>query len=155
MIDRSRYRVLYHHGVKGMKWGIRKNLNSAGKKVKRLMRATSAARTRRQISRSERIVNRTYSPSRYEKHKKRLKKLEKVYNKKTSDLTANEIKTGEIAYSVLKNLAISAVIGGTGAAIYGLSTPVLNETRYTTISDGTKVVAELVNGVVKSKTKIR
>ena len=155
MINRSRYRVLYHHGVKGMKWGIRKSLKNAGTKVKRLARATSAARTRRQINRSKRIVNRTYSPSRYEKHKKRIKKLEKIYNKKTSDLTANEIKTGEVAYSVLKNLAISAVIGGTGAAIYGFSTPVLNETRYSTMSTGAKVVSELVNGVVKSKTKIR
>lgn len=155
MINRSRYRVLYHHGVKGMKWGIRKSLKNAGTKVKRLARATSAARTRRQINRSERIVNKTYSPSRYEKHKKRIKKLEKIYNKKTSDLTANEIKIGEVAYSALKNLAISAVIGGTGAAIYGLSTPVLNETRYTTISDGAKVVTELVNGAVKTKTKIR
>ena len=152
MINRSRYRVLYHHGVKGMKWGIRKSLKTAGTKVKRLARATSAARTRRQLDRSKKIVGSTYSPSRYNRHKNRIRKLNKIYNKKTSDLTENEIKVGEVAYSALKSIAVSALMGGVGAAAFGLSTPIINETRYAS-SGGETVVTELVNGIVKTRRK--
>ena len=71
-----------------------------------------------------------------------------------ADLTENEIKVGEVAYSALKSIAVSALIGGVGAAAFGFSTPVINEKRYSSFYDGSGLITELVNGVVKSRTKM-
>lgn len=107
---------LYHYGVKGMKWGVRRSARQLGHYTSATAKGTSAARTNERLQktmRNKRIVDKVESV--VNKHyEKKISKLQKTYDKKVKDLSPKEIKRGENFYKGLKvarNVSIGAFVG--------------------------------------------
>lgn len=118
---------LYHFGVKGMKWGVRRyqnedgSLTSLGKKRDRML---SDRKTAKKHSTTSNIVNAEYSRREFEDAKTRLKlENQKKKSKRQQDLEKKYLKQGfakdeaEIkAYNRAKTETILKVAGGIALA---------------------------------------
>lgn len=141
---------IYHHGVKGMKWGVRKAVNVASENTRRVSRAVSAASIERQRARIERTISRNKAMSKrynldYSKQNKnyraKLKRLEKTRNSKISDLSEADIERGRAMYKTIKNVSISVAVAATTTAI---------GTAYAPAAVAAKLVGAGVAAVLKS-----
>ena len=118
---------LYHYGVKGMKWGVRRyqnedgSLTSLGKKRDRMLSDRKIAKKKQTTSN---IVNAEYSRREFEDAKTRLKlEKQKKKSKRQQDLEEKYLKKGftkdeaEIkAYNRAKTETILKVAGGIALA---------------------------------------
>lgn len=111
----SEYLTLEHHGIKGMRWGVRKQRESGRerpKKKKSLIRQfRSVAKTRR----SQRKAAKRVAVLSDEELQARINRLRK--EKELRELTESEVAPGrkaikDIAKSAGKSLATAAVTGG-------------------------------------------
>ena len=118
---------LYHHGVKGMKWGVRKNRNSAGRNsgVKRKTKRHQSANSKKVASRKKDYKNRrTMSDKELQQKIERLK-MEKTFK----ELTKEDISPGRnyaqqiLAAAGKKTLTVAAA----GAMAYGVKVAMTKE----------------------------
>lgn len=124
--------ALYHHGVKGMKWGVRNAVSSVTKNSKRLSRAISAANIEDRRARIERSISkakslqkrhtRDYRPQ-IAKYKIKIKQLDKLRNKRVSDLSDEEISRGRSVYKTMKNVSVSVAVTAASTAVGTVSMP--------------------------------
>jgi hypothetical protein len=138
------YDELYHHGVKGMKWGVRRyqnadgSLTPAGKKrlstykdkeinraerkwdkaIKRTSKKASKAVYRYTTNETDRKYNKAVQKATEMETAKRLKKTELRNIKKMSydDMTADKINTGK---TIVNSMLETAVVNG-GLALAGV-----------------------------------
>lgn len=117
---------LAHHGVKGMKWGVRRTIRQTSENVRRIRRSMEAANIERRQARIERTVSRNKSlQKRYgidyrnqnKRYREKLKGLEKIRNNKISDLSEADIQRGRAMYTTMKNVGISVVVAAGTTAI--------------------------------------
>lgn len=117
------YNELYHHGIKGQKWGVRRFQNPDGTRTKAGLKRELIARKTDEQKQSEAqkrkdVKNRgTLTDAEL---KEKVNRLE--MEKKLKDLTESEIDRGkketrELLISVGKKVASAALAG---AALYGL-----------------------------------
>lgn len=123
---------LTHHGVKGMKWGVRKTIRETSENARRIRRAVSAANIERKQARIERTISRNKALSKrykvdYKNQNKRyrakLKRLEKTRNSKISDLSEADIERGRAMYRTIKNVGVSVTVAAAAAAVGAAYTP--------------------------------
>lgn len=108
---------LYHHGIKGMKWGVRRfqnkdgTLTAAGKKRERNANKRQAVRD---IKKSRKAASKNRSLMSDAELDRRIKRLEK--EKRLRELTESETSPGKTyakkSLDKYGNMAASAVIGG-------------------------------------------
>ena len=112
---------LYHHGIKGMKWGIRRyqnkdgTLTAAGKKQKKkTLSADDKEKTRRKSDLKKR---RTMSDADIKKRIERMKLEKEFKNLTKEDISPGKKYVGEIMSSAGKK-ALGVI--ATGAMVYGV-----------------------------------
>lgn len=119
---------LYHAGVKGMKWGVRKAVEGA----KTTRRAMSAASIEEKIRNAKRVIDRHDSRSdrrtrtyklKNAKYQAKLKRLESIRNKRVSDLSEADIDRGRAAYKTMKNVSMSVAVTAASLAVGTVSAP--------------------------------
>lgn len=95
---------MYHHGVKGMKWGVRKSRVKPSRSKKRETSDRSIRKDRLKASKSRRKLSDSELDA-------RIKRLEK--EKKLRTLTEEEINPGRtMVKNQLKKVGAAAVAGG-------------------------------------------
>lgn len=123
---------LYHYGVVGMKWGVRKSIRQTSENVRRIRRSMEAAGIERRQARIERTISRNKSLQKQhgtdyrnqnKQYRAKLKRLEKTRNSKISDLSEADIERGRAMYSTMKNVGISVVVGAGTTAIGAVYAP--------------------------------
>lgn len=123
---------LYHHGVKGMKWGVRKAIKNTSQSDRRLGRSISAASIEEQRRRIERSIARNKSRQRNgnrdyrqqnARYRAKLKRLEKMRNQKISDLSEYDIDRGRTAYKTMKNVSISVAVTAAATVVGSVYAP--------------------------------
>lgn len=131
-------RELYHHGVKGMKWGVRKAISNTSQSVRRFGRSVSAANIEEQRARIERSLARNKARQKSGKgdyrqqntrYRAKLKRLEKMRNQKISDLSEYDIDRGRTAYKTMKNVSMSVAITTAAAVVGTVSAPAAMATK--------------------------
>lgn len=117
---------LTHHGVKGMKWGVRKSIRQTSENVRRIRRSMEAAGIERRQARIERTISRNKSLQKQhgtdyrnqnKQYRAKLKRLEQTRNSKISDLSEADIERGRAMYRTVKNVGISVAVAATTTAI--------------------------------------
>lgn len=117
---------LYHYGVRGMKWGVRRTIRQTSENVRRIRSAMEAANIERRQNRIERSVSRNKSlQKRYgvdyrnqnKRYRAKIKDLEKLRNTKISDLSEADIERGRAMYTTMKNVGISVAVTASTTAI--------------------------------------
>lgn len=117
---------LTHHGVKGMKWGVRKSTRQTAENVRRIRSAMEAASIERKQARIKRLVSRNKSlQKRYgldyrnqnKRYRTKLKSLEKIRNSKISDLSEADIERGRAMCKTFKNVSTSVIVTAAAAAV--------------------------------------
>lgn len=114
---------LYHHGVKGMKWGIRKAVKQYGerraaRKAARKKLAQQRAKTRG--PRRFKVLNASNSAARsfYRKERtgnfKTYRKQERRQSVKEARLTQDQINAGRYRVARFRNIAIKSISAATG-----------------------------------------
>ena len=123
---------LYHHGVKGMKWGVRKKIYNTSQSMRRLGRSISAATIEEQRHRIERSIARNKSKQKHSgkdyrtqnaRHRAKLRRLDKMRNQKISDLSEYDIDRGRKAYKTMKNVSMSVAVTAAAAVAGSLYAP--------------------------------
>lgn len=141
---------LYHHGVKGMKWGVHKKLRSVSQSVSRAGRAVGAANIEERIASVKRTMERNTARSdkrtrsykvKNAKYDAKLKRLKAMRNCKVSDLSLEDIERGRSAYKTMKNTTISVAVTAASLAAGTISVPA---------SVATKLVGAGLSSVVNS-----
>ena len=129
---------LYHHGVKGMKWGVRKKIYNTSESVKRLGRSISAANIEEQRKRIERSLARNKSLQRRNhrdyrnqnaRYRAKLKRLTAMRDRKINDLSDYDIERGRTAYKTMKNVSMSVAITAAAAMVGTVSAPAAMATK--------------------------
>ena len=129
---------LYHHGVKGMKWGIRKAVKKTSHTVGRMSRSMVAANLENRRTSLERTIARNKSlQKRYNfdyrkqnaRYRAKMKRLNAMRNRKISDLSEAEIDRGRQAYKTMKNITLSVAITAASAAAGTISAPAAIATK--------------------------
>lgn len=107
---------LYHHGVKGMKWGVRKNKvkSSISKRRAQNKQLRSIKKKRRQADR----LRSTLSDKELESRVKRLEKEERLHNLTKNNVNTGRTETGKILKRAGTTIATAALVG---AGTYALS----------------------------------
>lgn len=107
---------LYHHGVKGMKWGVRKNRvkTSINKRRAQKKQLRSIKKKRKQADR----LRSTLSDKELDRRVKRLQKEEQLHNLTRNNVTRGRTETGKVLKRVGTTLATTALLG---AGTYALS----------------------------------
>ena len=117
---------LYHHGVKGMKWGVRKTIRQTSENIRRARSAMEAANIERRQARIERTVSRNKSlQKRYgldyknqnKRYRAKIRRLEKMRNTKISDLSEADIERGRAMYKTIKSVGTSVTVAAAVAAV--------------------------------------
>lgn len=121
---------LYHHGVKGMKWGVRKSISKVSQTSRRMGRAVSAANLearRRQMERSiaraktmQKRTNRDYK-AQIKRYKTKMKRLDSLRDTKISDLSEADIDRGRAVYKTMRNVSMSVAVAAASTAAGGIS----------------------------------
>lgn len=129
---------LYHHGIKGQKWGVRRQqkkqakkdfANMPSKKRGPVDAGNSAARSYFNSQTLIRKADRTRSFAKYRKLNKKAHRLQRLADRKTARLNEAQVKAGR--YRIARNrnyrrTALSAVIGtAAGVAAMGLGAAAL------------------------------
>ena len=142
---------LYHAGVKGMKWGVRKKIEKTSRNVRRLGRAISAAsieqqriRIERSIARNKVMQKRTKRDYRQKnaRHRAKIKRLNAMRDTKISDLSEVDINRGRMAYKTMRNATMSAAVVAASAAAGSIYAPA---------ALATKIVGSAVTSAVKDQ----
>ena len=129
---------LYHHGVKGMKWGIRKKIQAVSQSTRRFGRSITAANIEEQRARIERSIARNKSRqntngkdyrAKNAQYRTKLRRLEKMRNKKISDLSEYDINRGRTAYKTMKNVSMSVAVTAAAAVVGTVSAPAAMATK--------------------------
>jgi hypothetical protein len=129
---------LYHAGVKGMKWGVRKKIAKTSQSVKRLGRSISAANIEEQRRRIERSIARNKSKHKHNgkdysaqnaRHRAKLRRLAKMRDKKISDLSEYDIDRGRTAYKTMKNVSMSVAVTAAAAVAGSVYAPAAVATK--------------------------
>lgn len=107
---------LYHHGVKGMKWGVRKNRveTSISKRRTQSKQLRSIKKKRKQADK----LRSTLSDKELDRRIKRLEKEERLHNLTRNNVSRGRKEVGKILKTAGTALATSALIG---AGTYGIS----------------------------------
>lgn len=123
---------LYHHGVKGMKWGVRKTISRLSQSSRRMSRAISAANIEERRSRIEQSITKTKNlqklnkrdyRSRIKQYKAKLKRLNKLRDCQVNELSNDDIERGRSVYKTMKNVSMSVAITAVSTAVGTISMP--------------------------------
>ena len=113
---------LYHYGIKGMKWGVRRYQNKDGSLTpagKAQERNANKQQARKDITKSRKAASKNRSLMSDAELDKRIKRLEK--EKRLRELTESEVSPGKSyakkAMDRYGNQVAAAVVGGTTAVI--------------------------------------
>lgn len=146
---------LYHHGVKGMKWGVRNAIGNASQSAKRTSNAISAANLEERISSVKRSMEINASRSdrrtrkyklKNSKYKDKLERLKSMRDRKVSDLSPDDIDRGRAAYKTMKNTAVSVAVTAVSLGVGTVSVPASVATKL--VGAGLTSVLNSVNGDV-------
>lgn len=112
---------LYHYGIKGMKWGVRRYQNKDGSLTpagKAQERNANKRQARKDITKSRKAASKNRSLMSDAELDKRIKRLEK--EKRLRELTESEVSPGKSyakkAMDRYGNQVAAAVVGGATAA---------------------------------------
>lgn len=112
---------LYHYGIKGMKWGVRRYQNKDGSLTpagKAQERNANKRQARKDIAKSRKAASKNRSLMSDAELDKRIKRLEK--EKRLRELTESEVSPGKSyakkAMDRYGNQVAAAVVGGATAA---------------------------------------
>lgn len=142
---------LYHAGVKGMKWGVRKKIYNTSQSVRRFGRSVTAAsieqqriRIEKSIARNKALQKRTKRDYREKnaRNRAKIKRLNAMRNTKISDLSETDINRGRIAYKTMRNATMSAAVVAASAAAGSIYAPA---------AIATKIVGSAVTSAVKDQ----
>lgn len=142
---------LYHAGVKGMKWGVRKKIHNTSQSIRRFGRSVTAAsieqqriRIEKSIARNKALQNRTKRDYREKnaRNRAKIKRLNAMRNTKISDLSETDINRGRIAYKTMRNATMSAAVVAASAAAGSIYAPA---------AIATKIVGSAVTSAVKDQ----
>lgn len=113
--DFSNDLVFYHSGVKGMKWGVRKDRvkSSVSKRRTQNQQLRSIKKKRRQADR----LRSTLSDKELDKRVKRLEKEERLHNLTKNNVNTGRTETAKILKRVGTTVATTALIGATSYAL--------------------------------------
>lgn len=100
---------LYHHGVKGMKWGVRKDRvkTSISKRRSQNKQLRSIKKKRRQADR----LRSTLSDKELESRVKRLEKEERLHNLTKNNVNTGRTEAGKILKRAGTTVATAALVG--------------------------------------------
>lgn len=116
----------YHHGVKGMKWGVRKSIRQTSENIRRIRSAMEAANIERRQARIERTISRNKSlqknykldyRNQNKRYRAKLKRLERARNSKVSDLSEADVERGRAMYNTIKSVGVSVTVAAATTAI--------------------------------------
>lgn len=115
---------LYHHGIKGMKWGIRRRLNRTSRNIRKTGQAISAADIENRISRAKQTMKKFDSASdKRARYKAKIKQLNALHKTKVSDLSEKDIERGRAAYKAIKNVSVSVAVTAASTAVGAVYMP--------------------------------
>lgn len=132
---------LYHHGVKGMKWGHRKDRikTSISKRRAQNKQLRSIKKKRRQADR----LRSTLSDKELDSRVKRLEKEERLHNLTKNNINSGRTETKKVLKRVGTTLATTALVG---AGTYALSK------GGGKVADKVPKLAELMNSLTRRKS---
>lgn len=111
-LNRQNDQVLYHHGVKGMKWGQRKDAvkSSISKRHAQNKQLRSIKNKRKQADR----LRSTLSDKELDRRVKRLQKEEQLHNLTRNNVTKGKTETTKIIKRAGTTVAVGALAGAGG-----------------------------------------
>lgn len=118
----EQYAYLAHHGVKGMKWGVRRYQNPDGTYTDagRARYGKQAARKYYKINRLKRRQENTEDFDTYRRYDKKIRRVQTRYDRKTAGLTATDIDKGRLAVSSFRaNARKVGTLSGLGTTAVG------------------------------------
>lgn len=115
---------LMHHGIKGMRWGVRRYQDANGHLTEQGKRryAIQDARKYYKINRLQRAKENTKNAAKQERLTKRIRRVQTRSDRKKSDLSQKDINVGrEIVAKNRLKLTSAAAIGSAGVTAAGMA----------------------------------